>query len=302
MFLAIIFILVAIILYFAAKKQQQKTAQMRFLPLVFFVLGIALTLYKSAVIIEPGHVGVQVFFGNVLDQTLTNGLHIINPFVDVEQLDVKTQAYTMSGKEMEGQVRGDDEIETLSSDGLTLRLEVTVQYRLSAADAATVFRTIGIDYTEKVVRPEIRSALRDGAVSYISTDLYASKREEFVQKVRTRVENAFKSRGVILENVLLRDVELPQRVRDAINDKIAAEQESQKMVYILQKEKQEADRKRVEAQGISDAQKIISQSLNSQYLQYNYIQALKALGDSKVSTFVITPTDQKLTPMINLSK
>ena len=302
MFLAIIFILVAIILYFAAKKQQQKTAQMRFLPLVFFVLGIALTLYKSAVIIEPGHVGVQVFFGNVLDQTLTNGLHVINPFVDVEQLDVKTQAYTMSGKEMEGQVRGDDEIETLSSDGLTLRLEVTVQYRLSAADAATVFRTIGIDYTEKVVRPEIRSALRDGAVSYISTDLYASKREEFVQKVRTRVENAFKSRGVILENVLLRDVELPQRVRDAINDKIAAEQESQKMVYILQKEKQEADRKRVEAQGISDAQKIISQSLNSQYLQYNYIQALKALGDSKVSTFVITPTDQKLTPMINLSK
>ena len=302
MFLAIIFILVAIILYFAAKKQQQKTAQMRFLPLVFFVLGIALTLYKSAVIIEPGHVGVQVFFGNVLDKTLTNGLHVINPFVDVEQLDVKTQAYTMSGKEMEGQVRGDDEIETLSSDGLTLRLEVTVQYRLSAADAATVFRTIGIDYTEKVVRPEIRSALRDGAVSYISTDLYASKREEFVQKVRTRVENAFKSRGVILENVLLRDVELPQRVRDAINDKIAAEQESQKMVYILQKEKQEADRKRVEAQGISDAQKIISQSLNSQYLQYNDSQALKALGDSKVSTFVITPTDQKLTPMINLSK
>lgn len=302
MFLAIIFLLVAIILYFAAKKQQQKTAQMRFLPLVFFVLGIALTLYKSAVIIEPGHVGVQVFFGNVLDQTLTNGLHIINPFVDVEQLDVKTQAYTMSGKEQEGQVRGDDAIETLSSDGLTLRLEVTVQYRLSAADAATVFRTIGVDYTEKVVRPEIRSALRDGAVSYISTDLYASKREEFVQKVRTRVENAFKTRGVILENVLLRDVELPQRVRDAINDKIAAEQESQKMVYILQKEKQEADRKRVEAQGISDAQKIISQSLNAQYLQYNYIQALKALGDSKVSTFVITPTDQKLTPLINVSK
>jgi regulator of protease activity HflC (stomatin/prohibitin superfamily) len=247
-------------------------------------------------------VGVQVLFGNVLETPLTNGLHIINPFVEVTQMDVKTQAYTMSGKDTEGQVRGDDAIQTLSSDGLTLKLEVTVQYRLAETEAARVYKTIGIDYIEKVVRPEIRSALRDGAVSYVATDLYASKREEFVQKVRTRVEAAFKARGIILENVLLRDVELPQRVRDAINDKIAAEQESQKMVYILTRERQEADRKRVEAQGISDAQRIISQSLTNQYLQYNYIQTLKGLAESKNSTFVITPMDQKLTPMINVSR
>ena len=89
-------------------------------------------------------------------------------------------------------------------------------------------------------------------------------------------------------------------MREAINDKIAAEQESQKMVYILQKERQEADRKRVEAAGISDAQKIISSSLTNQYLQYNYIQALKELTQSKNSTFVIAPMDQKLVPMINV--
>ena len=181
-------------------------------------------------------------------------------------------------------------------------MEVTVQYRLSAADAASVYRTIGNDYVEKVVRPEIRSALRDGAVSYVATDLYASRREEFVQKVRARIDTAFRKRGIVLENVLLRDVELPQRVKEAINDKIAAEQESQKMVYVLTKEKQEAERKRVEAAGISDAQKIISSSLSNQYLQYNYIQTLKSLAGSNNNTFVITPMDQKLTPMINVTR
>ncbi len=123
-----------------------------------------------------------------------------------------------------------------------------------------------------------------------------------MQKVRARIEGAFKVRGIVLENVLLRDIELPQRVRDAINDKIAAEQESQKMVYVLTKEKQEAERKRVEAAGIADAQKIISTSLSGQYLQYNYIQTLKALAGSNNSTFVITPMDQKLTPLINVGK
>jgi regulator of protease activity HflC (stomatin/prohibitin superfamily) len=225
---------------------------------------------------------------------------VVNPFVTIEEMDVRTQAYTMSGKDTEGQVRGDDAIEVLSGDGLTLRLELTVQYRLSSSDAAIVYRSIGTDYVEKVVRPEIRSAIRDAAVGYLATDLYAGRRDEFIQRVRTRLEKVFRDRGIVLEAALLRNIELPARVREAINDKIAAEQESQKMVYILQKERQEADRKRVEAAGISDAQKIISSSLTNQYLQYNYIQALKELTQSKNSTFVITPMDQKLTPMINV--
>ncbi len=302
MILAIILIIAAVVISVTGRKTPQRPQATRILPWVLGLLAVVLIIYSAFVVISPGHVGVQVLFGNVLETTLSNGLHVINPFVEVEQMDVKTQAYTMSGKELEGQVRGDDAIQTLSSDGLTVRLEVTVQYRLSGSEAAKVYRTIGIDYVDKVVRPEIRSALRDAAVSYVATDLYASKREEFVLKVRTRVDAAFRSRGIVLENVLLRDVELPQRVRDAINDKIAAEQESQKMVYILQRERQEADRKRVEAQGISDAQKIISQSLTNQYLQYNYIQALKGLTESKNSTFVIAPMDQKLTPMINVSR
>jgi regulator of protease activity HflC (stomatin/prohibitin superfamily) len=302
MFLAIVFLLIAVITRVALKKGNSNTVVARITPLVFGLLAVLIIAYNVFVIIPPGHVGVQVFFGDVLDGTLANGLHVINPFVTIEEMDVRTQAYTMSKRSNEGQVQGDDGIETLSSDGLTVKLDVTVQYRLSASEASKIYRTIGTDYVEKVVRPEIRSAIRDGAVCYVATDLYASKRNEFVQQVHDRVDKAFRVRGIILENVLLRDVELPPRVREAINEKIAAEQESQKMVYILQKERQEAERKRVEAAGISDAQKIISSSLTNQYLQYNYIQTLRHLTESKNSTFVITPFDQKLTPMINVSK
>jgi regulator of protease activity HflC (stomatin/prohibitin superfamily) len=300
MFLAFFFLLVGLAISIGTRKMQPRPAILKIIPAAFIGLAVLIGLYNTVIIIPAGHAGVQVLFGSVLETSLPNGMHVVNPFVTIEEMDVRTQAYTMSGKDTEGQVRGDDAIEVLSGDGLTLRLELTVQYRLSASDAATVYRSIGTDYVEKVVRPEIRSAIRDAAVGYLATDLYAGKRDEFIQRVRTRLEKVFRERGIVLEAALLRNIELPARVREAINDKIAAEQESQKMVYILQKERQEADRKRVEAAGISDAQKIISSSLTNQYLQYNYIQALKELTQSKNSTFVITPMDQKLTPMINV--
>lgn len=302
MIFGLIALIAAVVAYFIGKGTPQRSPLLRFLPWIFVVIGIIVIGQSSVVVIDPGHVGVQALFGDVLDEVLPNGLHVINPFVDVIQMDTKTQAYTMSGKANEGQLAGDDAIETLSNDGLTLRLELTVQYRLSQSEAAKVYRNIGVDYVEKVVRPEIRSAIRDGAVSYVATDLYSTKRDEFMLNVKKRIEKAFSERGIILENALLRDIELPERVREAINEKIAAEQESQQMVYVLQKETQEAERKRVEAKGISDAQTIISSSLSSQYLQYNYIQTLKSLADGKNSTFVIAPMDQKLTPMINVAK
>jgi regulator of protease activity HflC (stomatin/prohibitin superfamily) len=291
-------LLIGAIVAFIARRSAPKS-KISFLPWVLLLFAAASLVYTAAVVIPPGHVGVQVLFGNVLDHTLENGLHIVNPFISVVEMDVKTQAYTMSAKEADR--RGSDgAIETLSSDGLTIRLELTVQYRLSAAQAAQVYRSIGEDYVEKVVRPEVRSAIRDAAVSYVATDLYSTKRGEFMQHVRTRLEHAFRARGIVHENTLLRDIELPKRVRAAIDEKIAAEQEAQKMVYVLNKEKQEADRKRVEAGGIADAQRIISSSLTNPYLQYNYIQTLRALADTKNATFVIAPMDQKLTPMLNV--
>ena len=300
MFLALVLFVLGILIHFAGRKTQPRPPLMRILPVIVIAIGLLVTVYNIIVIVPPGYAGVQVLFGSVLEHPLPNGLHIVNPFIGITEMDVRTQAYTMSAREQEGQIHGDDALEVLSSDGLTLRLDLTVQFRLSESSAAMVYQTIGVDYVGKVVRPETRSAIRDAAVGYVATDLFSSKREEFMLKVHTRIENAFRLRGIVAENTLLRDVQLPTRVREAINEKIAAEQESQKMVYVLQKERQEADRKRVEAEGISDAQKIISSSLTNQYLQYNYIQALRSLAGSQNSTFVITPFDQKLTPLINV--
>jgi regulator of protease activity HflC (stomatin/prohibitin superfamily) len=309
----IILIIIAIGLRVAAKSSGRGTTQdvtrrgvaasriLTIASIAAFLMAIFVLASGSFVTIAPGELGVKVFFGSVDRDAMESGFHLVNPLTDIVHMDARTQAYTMSAKSNEGQVKGDDAIEVLSKDGLTLRLEVTVQYHLSPTSAPKVYSTLGTDYIEKVVRPETRSALRDAAVAYQATDMYSTQRLDFVRTVKEKLLQSFGGRGIVLENVLLRDVALPDKVRAAIDEKISAEQEAQKMQYVLQRESQEAERKRVEARGIADAQSIISGSLTNQYLQYNYISTLRDLVKSPNSTFVITPFDQKLTPMLNLN-
>ncbi|MCX7877371.1 MAG: prohibitin family protein [Ignavibacteria bacterium] len=252
-----------------------------------FIGIIVALIFSSVVQVGPGQVGVQILFGSVQDNILHSGLNFVNPLITVEEMDIKTQAYTMSGVQDENGKEDDDAISTLSSDGLTIRLDVTIWYRLNATDAPQVYRTIGTDYAEKIVRPAIRTALRDVSVAFSATDIYSQKREDFVRDVTKNLEDAFSGRGIILERVLLRNVELPEKVRAAIDEKIAAEQKAQQMVYILQKERQEAERKRVEAQGIADYNRIVSQSINDQVLQLKGIEATLELGRSTNSKMVI---------------
>lgn len=249
---------------------------------------IGLVIILSAVVqIGPGQVGVQTLFGSVQNRVLYSGLNFVNPLVEVEKMDVKTQAYTMSTAQDEGNLKGDDAIWALSMDGLTIKLDVTVWYRLNDIDAPQVYRTIGVDYVDKIVRPAIRTALRDVSVLYSATDIYSVKRGDFVAGVTKNVEAAFVGRGIILEKVLLRNVELPDKVRTAIDEKIAAEQKAQQMVYVLQKEKQEAERKKIEAQGISDYNRIVSQSITDQVLQLKGIEATLELAKSNNSKMVV---------------
>ncbi len=302
----LIFLIILLIILFIAKKQSAENKSVLKVIKILRILVIAgiilVIIFSSLVQIGPGEVGVPILFGNVQDYVLYSGLNIINPLITVEIIDVKTQAYTMSVVREEGQRQGDDAITTLTSDGLTIRLDVTVWYRVNASEAPNVLRTIGLDYTEKIVRPAIRTALRDISVKYTATDIYSTKRNDFVYEVSKNLESAFEGRGIVLERVLLRNVELPEKVREAIDEKIAAEQRAQQMVYILQKEKQEAERKKVEATGIAEAQKIISNTINPQYLQWKYIETLKDVINSKNNTFIIAPYDQKLMPLLNLNK
>lgn len=260
-------------------------------PIRIVAIGLIIIGLLSATIVQigSGEVGVPVLFGKVNGQILNSGLNVVNPLCKVEMFDVKTQNYTMSAVHDEGERVGDDAIRILSSDGLEVTMDITVLYRLSAAEAPRMLREIGADmvYKDKVVRPITRTKIRDNAVYYTAIDLYSVKREEFQNRIFTSIEKDFKQRGLILEQLLVRNISLPESVKLTIESKINAEQESQKMQFVLQKEKQEAERKRVEAQGIADYQRIISLQLTDKQLQYEMIKAYQELAKSANAKTII---------------
>jgi regulator of protease activity HflC (stomatin/prohibitin superfamily) len=225
---------------------------------IVMLIGISISCFIQ---IDAGQVGVKKLFGKVQPDVLESGLHFINPLYEVEKLDVKTQNYTMSGIHDEGAKQGDDAIRVLTADGLEVTIDLTVLYRLIPVDAPKLVRETGVDYEYKIVRPIARTRIRDNAVYYEAVALYSTKRDEFQNRIFQGIENDFKKRGLLLENLLVRNITLPAAVKSTIEQKIQAEQEAQKMQFVLQKERQEADRKRVEAQGIADYQRIISESL-----------------------------------------
>jgi regulator of protease activity HflC (stomatin/prohibitin superfamily) len=251
---------------------------------LLFLIGF---LSSCIVQIGTGEVGVQVLFGSVQNTTLASGLHIINPLIDVQHLDTKTQNYTMSAIHNEGARAGDDAIRVLTSDGLEVIMDMTVLYKVVASEAPEILRSTGIDYTDKIVRPLTRTMIRDNAVYYDAVSLYSTKRDEFQARIFKSIEADFKKRGLLLEQLLIRNITLPQAVRTSIEQKISAEQDAQKMQFVLQKERQEAERKRVEAQGISDYQHIISESLTDRQLQYESIKAQLEVAKSPNTKIVI---------------
>ncbi len=261
--------------------------------------GLIIAL-NSFVIINPGEIGLQILFGKLKKEIFTEGFHIKNPFVKVVKMDIRTQAYTMSKRTYEGQIKGDDAIRALSKDGLQLVFDITVWFRLDPSRAVEVYRKIGKYYVYKIVRPAIRTAIRDAAALYNAVSVYSEKRQEFSNKIAEILEPQLKERGIVLEKVLVRNIDLPTKVKAAIEAKLEAEQEAEKMRFVLEKEKREAERKRVEAEGIADAQRIIANSLTSNYLQWYYINTLKELINSPNNTVVVLPFDQRLTPLIQI--
>ena len=193
----------------------------------------------------------------------------------------------MSGIHDEGDKNGDDAIRVLSSDGLEVIIDVTVLYKVKPASAPKIVKEIGSNYQDVIVRPMVRTRLRDNAVYYEAISLYSTKRDEFQNRIFETIKKDFTSRGLELESVLVRNIVLPSSVKTTIESKINAEQEAQKMQFVLQKEKQEAERKRVEAQGIADYQRIISTGLSDKQLQYEMIKANKEIATSANAKVII---------------
>lgn len=279
--LSLIIGIVLLVLSFSLKNKVSSLSKyegtLKILAVIIIALGLFSSMFKQ---IDAGNVGVKSLYGSVHSDVLESGLHLVNPLVDVTDFDIQTQNYTMSAVHAEGAQEGDDAIRVLSNDGLEVVIDLTVLYRISPADAPKIFKQIGVNYTDKIVRPVTRTRIRDNAVYYDAVALYSTKRNEFQQRIFKTIEADFKNRGLILEQLLIRNINLPASVKLTIESKINAEQDAQKMTFVLQKEKQEAERKRVEAQGIADYQRIISMGLTDKQLQYEQIKAQKELAGS----------------------
>ncbi|MBU0596968.1 prohibitin family protein [Patescibacteria group bacterium] len=226
-------------------------------------------------VVEAGETGVKSLFGKVQDNELGSGFHLKNPFVKVTKMGIRTQDYTMSVIQGEGQKYGSDVISALTKEGLSVDLDITALYHLTEEKASDVYRDIGLDYDEVVIRPQIRSVIREVIAQYEAKDIYSEKRQEAAKKIFEILQNKLNPRGIELEDVLLRHVELPEKLAESISLKLQAEQDAERKDFEIQKETKEAERKVIEATGQRDAQSIISQSLTTRYLEYLYINSLK---------------------------
>jgi len=242
--------------------------------IIVLVIGVIL-LAASLVVVEAGYTGVYSLFGKVKDAELRSGLHIVNPLAKMTNMSIRTEEYTMSIVSNEGKKTRSDAISALTKEGLSVDLDITVLYHLAQERASDIYRDVGLTYEEKIIRPEIRSAIREIIAQYEAKDIYSEKRQEAAQKILTVLQNKTKIRGIEVEDVLLRNVVLPPSLATAIQQKLEAEQESQKYEFLLQKEEKEADRVRIKAVGQKDAQKTINESLTTNYLYYLYINELK---------------------------
>ena len=249
---------------------------------VVIIAIVALFAFFSIRIVGVGQAGVIHTFGVVDPISKPPGLLLKLPWSALEQLNVRTQEFTMSSRAEEAGIGADDAVQTLTSEGLTVGLDITVLFRLEFGTAPAVFRTIGPDYQAIIVRPAIRNAIRDVVAQYSAQDLYTTGRERVAIQIEEQLRNALDPRGITIENVLLRDVRLPPVIQQAIDDKLAEEQRVQQAEFRRQVQEVEAERRIVEASGERDAQAEINKTLTNEYLQFLYINSLKELSGGSV--------------------
>ena len=249
------------------------------------VVVILLLLMWSTTSIPTGNVGVLTLFGRVTGQQLPEGIHLINPLKSVEKLSVQTQSLKESAN-------------VPSNEGLILALDTSLLFRLDKDKAAFVFQTVGNNYAEKIVEPTLRAAIRAATSAHSANALYTNARELVQQQIQEELTAQLAPRGVIVENVLLRDVQLPAMLKGSIEAKQQAEQDALRMSFILQKEKQEAERKRIEAQGISDFQRIVATGISAQLLEWKGIEATEKLASSTNAKVVIIGNPKNGLPLV----
>jgi prohibitin 1 len=253
--------------------------------LIVVVLGLVLLGSCSLTTIDTGHVGVLTLFGQVTREQLPEGMHIINPLKAVTKLSIRTQ----ESKEI---------AEVPSSEGLLIHLEASLLYRLEPAQATDVYQKIGPNYVDVVVSPNFRSVMRTVTAAHTASALYSEARESVAQQMLAEMRKIMQPRGIMIENVLLRDIKLPATLKASIEAKQQADQDAQRMNFVLQKERQEAERKRIEAQGISDFQRIVTVGISQQLLEWKGIEATLEIAKSPNAKVVVIGNPKNGLPVI----
>ena len=283
--------LVAVIMFAAARKKFQlmRTQTLRAsmnLAAAVAAIGLLGAFSQLFTVIPAGHVGVLDFFGIVSETTLKSGINMVNPLAKVVKFSVQT-------KELK------EQMSVLSREGLTIGLEISALYRLDSDSAATVYKKISDgDYERVILMPQFRSVSRSVAANFNASALYSTERERLGESIMAELSKIVGQRGVIIESTPLRNVALPLQLTEAIEQKQRADQESQRMEFILTKERQEADRKRVEAQGVADFQKIVATTISEQLLRWKGIEATLKIAESNNAKVVIIGSGKDGLPVI----
>jgi regulator of protease activity HflC (stomatin/prohibitin superfamily) len=249
------------------------------------VAFIVLLFFNPVVVVPAGHVGVKDLFGYVSDGVLGPGVHLVFPMTRVVRMSVQTQELK-------------EEADVPSQEGLIMNLEASLLFRLDASRAAAIYKTVGRDYVSVAVEPQIRSSIREITASYDAKALYSSQRDQVAQQILAQFQRITRERGIITEAVLLRKIGLPSVVANAIQEKLRREQEAEQMKFVLQKEQQEAERKRIEAQGIADFQRIVASGISPQLLEWKGIEATEKLAASTNSKIVVVGNSRNGLPII----
>jgi regulator of protease activity HflC (stomatin/prohibitin superfamily) len=252
--------------------------------LVLFVVALVIAM-SSTSCVHTGHVGVVTMFGRVTGRVLDEGVHLVNPFATVTELSVKTQEVK-------------ERASVPSKEGLIMGVEASILYHLDPAQAAGVYQKLGPAYADVVLVPTFRSGIRAVTAANTAASLYSDARESMARSIMDDVSRQVGPRGVVVENVLLRDLQLPDTLKHAIEAKQQAQQEAQRMEFVLQREKQEAERKRVEAGGIKDFQDIVTQGISEKLLEWKGIEATMELVKSQNSKVIVVGNSRNGLPLI----
>ncbi len=279
----------------------------RALTMASAVFGVLALIASGFTQIGAGQVGVATLFGAVDQQPLSQGLHLINPLKSVTQMSTRTETVNVHAGPGGKEVAAGESVDAISSDGMRMPLDVTVYYRLVEADAPWVFQHLGPDFAQKIVIPATRTAVREGLAKFSAQEAYSSKRTDLTtamqdilrQHLRALLDDySFKGQGVVLQQVLLRNIGIPDQVRDAIEKKLSAEQQALAMQFVLQKETQEAERKRIEARGIADFQKIVTEGISDKLLAWKGIEATLEVSKSPNAKVVVIGNGKNGLPLI----